>query len=200
VAVAAVIAAYCIGGIPVGLLLARGRGIDLRQVGSGNIGATNVYRALGAKYSLLGFVLDVLKGVVPVLVAGHLLRVGDWWVGGAGLAAVVGHCFSPYLRLKGGKGVSTSLGVALALHWPAALIALGVWLPLMAVTRTVSFSSLIGLAAAPMAAAILGAPAPVAVPLALAAILCIPLHHENIQRLLSGTEHRFGRRKEDQST
>jgi glycerol-3-phosphate acyltransferase PlsY len=192
----AAIAGYLVGGIPVGLLIARARGVDLRQVGSGNIGATNLFRAVGAKYGLLGFALDVLKGFVPALLASRPLHLTGWALGAVALAAVVGHCFSPYLRFSGGKGVAPSLGVVLALHWPAGVMGLAVWILVMLASRMVSLGSIIALIVAPVSAAAMGASGPEAWALAAGAILCIVLHHENIGRLLSGKEHRFGTRKE----
>ncbi len=124
-----ILAAYLIGAIPFGLLIGRLRGMDIRQAGSGNIGATNVARLLGARWGALAFALDVLKGLIPVLVAGRALEPfvpsaptpAPWWLYPVwltvGLACVVGHILPVYLRLRGGKGVSTSLGVVLGL-WP----------------------------------------------------------------------------------
>jgi glycerol-3-phosphate acyltransferase PlsY len=137
-AVATVAGSYLIGGIPIGLLIARSRGVDLRKIGSGNIGATNVFRALGAKLGLLSFALDVLKGFLPPLLAARALGVTGWALGAAGMATVVGHCFSPYLRFAGGKGVATSLGIALALYWPAGAFPFALWIAITAVTRYVS--------------------------------------------------------------
>ncbi|MGQ9732161.1 MAG: glycerol-3-phosphate 1-O-acyltransferase PlsY, partial [Candidatus Zipacnadales bacterium] len=189
----AIISCYLIGGVPVGVLLARSRRIDLRKVGSGNIGATNVFRALGIKMGVLSFLLDTLKGFLPVMVAGRLIGLTDWVWGACAVATVIGHCFSPYLGLTGGKGVATSLGIALALFWPSGVIPFALWIVLLALTRYVSFASIVGLTAAPIVGAILGASDAVMVAMGCATILAVVRHHENIARLLAGTENRLGR-------
>jgi glycerol-3-phosphate acyltransferase PlsY len=185
---------YLLGGIPVGVLIARSQGVDLRKVGSGNIGATNLFRALGAKWGLIGFALDTLKGFIPVLACAKLGLTG-WALGAAGLAAVVGHCFTPYLRFAGGKGVATSLGVAFALYWPAGLVPLLVWIAVTAVWRYVSLGSVVALPTAPVIAALLGAPGPLVAAMGAAAVLCVTRHISNLERLVKGTESRLGSRK-----
>jgi len=193
--VLAVVGCYLIGGIPVGVLIARSRGVDLRKVGSGNIGATNLFRALGVRYGLLGFALDTLKGYLPVAVAGAALNLSGWALGATAIATVVGHCYSPYLRFSGGKGVATSLGIALALYWPAGAFPFALWITITAVTRYVSLGSVMALTAAPVLAALLGAPGPLVAAMGCATILCVTRHVENLERLLKGTENRFGSRK-----
>jgi len=195
VAVLAIVGCYLTGGIPVGILIARSRGVDLRKVGSGNIGATNLFRALGAKYGVLGFALDTLKGFVPVTLAGAVLHLAGWSLGAAALATVLGHCYSPYLRFTGGKGVATSLGIALALYWPAGAFPFALWITITAVTRYVSLGSVIALTAAPVLASLLGAPGPLVAAMGCATILCVTRHVENLERLLKGTESRFGGKK-----
>lgn len=190
---------YLIGGIPVGVLLARSRGVDLRKVGSGNIGATNLFRALGLKYGLLGFALDTLKGLVPVALCRSALSVSDRTLAVAGFAAVFGHCFSPYLRFRGGRGVATSLGIALALYWPAGALPFLAWLAVTASTRYVSLGSVIALVLAPLVGAALGASDPFVVALAAASILSIMRHVENIDRLVRGTENRLGSARSSQA-
>lgn len=149
---AAVVTAYLFGGIPIGLLVGRAHGIaDIRQHGSGNIGASNVLRLLGAKLGLMVWLLDVLKGYLPVALATYLLHLEGWWVAAAAMAAIAGHCFSPYLRLTGGKGVSTSLGVIIGLDWRAGLICFAAWIIVVALSRYISLGSMVGSAlAAPM--------------------------------------------------
>jgi glycerol-3-phosphate acyltransferase PlsY len=191
-AVAAILASYLIGGIPIGLLIAQSRGVDLRKIGSGNIGATNVFRALGAKLGLLSFALDVLKGFLPPLLAAKALGVTGWALGAAGLATVVGHCFSPYLRFAGGKGVATSLGIALALYWPAGAFPFALWIVITALTRYVSLGSVIALTSAPVLAAVMGAPGPLVAAMGCATVLSVTRHVGNLERLLKGTESRFG--------
>lgn len=177
-----------------GVLIARAHGIDLRKVGSGNIGATNLFRALGAKWGLIGFALDTLKGLLPTLCCAWLGLHG-WALGAPAVALVVGHCYSPYLRFAGGKGVATSLGVALALFWPAGLIPFLLWIGVTAVSRYVSLGSVVALPTAPVIAALLGASGPEVAAMAVAAVLCVVRHAENLERLVQGTENRLGRRK-----
>jgi glycerol-3-phosphate acyltransferase PlsY len=203
--VAAIVGAYLLGAVPFAFLLARAHGRDLRTIGSGNLGATNLARALGRKWGYFCFALDVLKGLVPMVLAGALLVVPDspahlaLWLA-VGVAAIAGHVFPIYLGFKGGKGVATSFGVALGL-WPyftiCALVALLVWLAVLFVWRYVSLASLCASLAFPLALmiGILVAPgwdAAALWPLLVAAIL-IPLlvilrHRDNIQRLRAGTE------------
>ena len=145
----AIIAAYLLGSIPFGLLIAKAHGKDLRSIGSGNIGATNVSRALGRKWAYFCFVLDVLKGLIPML-ATMLIAEPDsvlklWLWLAVGCAAIVGHIFPIYLKFKGGKGVATSFGVALGL-WPyytiCVLLAFGVWVVVVLIWRYVSLASI----------------------------------------------------------
>lgn len=191
--------AYLIGGIPVGLVVGLARGVDVRRVGSGNIGATNVIRGVGAGLGALVFIIDVLKGVAAVSLA-RALGAEDWLVGMAGLFAVLGHSYSPYLAFKGGKGVATSLGVALGLSWLPALIAFGLWLVVVLPTRYVSLGSIIGAAAMPVLLYVFQPGQPdLVVPMAALAIIVIGRHNENIERLLRGQEHRFGAPRPDAS-
>ena len=191
--VAAIAASYLIGGLPVGVLIGKSRGIDIRQHGSGNIGATNVLRVLGVKLGLLAFALDVLKGAMPVL-AGSALGLQGWALYGCGIAAVVGHCYSPYLRFAGGKAVATGLGVLLGFNWLAGVICFGIWIVLTATTRYVSLASMVAYAAAPLTAWLLGGNLPLILALGLLAVLSIYRHRENIQRLRAGTESKIGKR------
>lgn len=188
-------AAYLLGGIPVGLIVARRvAGIDVREHGSSNIGATNVYRVVGARAGALVWVLDVLKGVAPTIGAAHLgLHTG--WCVLAGLAAVVGHSFSPFLRFRGGKGAATSFGVMLGVMWPVAACNVVLWLGLVAITRYVSVATIVSAAAmTPLTLVLFSGDTPRLVLAILAGTLTILRHRSNIQRLLNGTEHRFGQR------
>lgn len=188
-------ASFLLGAIPWGYLAGKAAaGIDLRTVGSGGTGATNVLRTLGPRLSALVFVLDFVKGVVPVLAA-RTLGVAPEWAGAAAVAAVAGHCWSPFIAFKGGKGVATGAGAAIALAPPVLLV-----LPVMAAvvwaTRYVSLGSLVaaGLAALLSAAlAMTGRLAPSAA-YAIAAIAAIIVirHEGNIRRLLSGSERQIG--------
>lgn len=182
-------AAYLLGSIPTGLLLGKLYGIDVRQQGSGNIGATNLYRTVGRKVGVLTLVGDCLKGLVPVLFARHFVPAGELaaWVG---LAAFCGHVFSVFLKFKGGKGVATALGVFLALAPLAVLGALGLFILLMLKWRYVSLGSIGAAALMPLVVAFQGEKVLTVVTL-LISLVVIARHHENIRRLLSGTENRF---------
>lgn len=208
-----IIGAYLLGSVPFGLLIARRQGVDLRTVGSGNIGATNVLRALGRKWGIFCFVLDVCKGFVPMVLV-PLLGLSDsnatddqligWLTVGA--AAVLGHIFPIYLGFKGGKGVATSLGVVLGL-WPyltlCGIAAFAVWLITLKIWRYVSLASVLAAGSFPVILLIaillhknwtfqnLWPLFLVAVPMPL---LVIFRHRENIRRIRAGTEHKIGRK------
>ena len=194
--------AYGLGSTPWGYLIARSRGMDIRQHGSGNIGATNVRRVLGKKWGILCFVLDFLKGLLAVLVVGM-------WLGGklpigaelgrllAAGAAVGGHVWPVWLGFKGGKGVATSVGALLAVSWPGVLAALVVWLLVFRLSRYVSLASLSAALALPagfIADALWRGQSPwqpTLVLLALLTLLIFVRHRSNVKRLLQGTEYRF---------
>ena len=183
---------YLLGSIPFGLLLARAQGIDLRQVGSGNIGATNVLRTGNKGLAAATLLLDAGKGFLAV----WLLREwGDLETASAmiGSAAFLGHLFPVWLGFKGGKGVATLLGVALALD-PLFALAFGiVWLGIAASTRYSSLAGMLGAVAIPVAAALLGRPN--LVPwLAAMVVVLLWKHRENIARLRAGTESRIGQK------
>jgi glycerol-3-phosphate acyltransferase PlsY len=212
--VPAVIGAYLLGSIPFGLLIAKAHGKDLRSIGSGNIGATNVSRALGRKWAYLCFVLDALKGMVPMLVTLSLTKplstpsqtekvILLWLWLAIGCGAILGHIFPIYVKFKGGKGVATSFGVALGL-WPyytiCALFAIAIWIVVVLIWRYVSLSSIAASVTFPIVLilAIILRPSWEFAglwPLLIAAI-AIPLmviirHRENIKRLLAGTESKI---------
>jgi glycerol-3-phosphate acyltransferase PlsY len=181
---------YLLGAIPFGLFFAWVSGAgDVRKIGSGNIGATNVLRT-GKKWAAAAtLVADGAKGAAAVLIARHLLPAGTEVIAAAG--AVLGHIFPVWLRFKGGKGVATFLGVSLALYWVAGLAVAATWLLMAVGFRISSLSALIAVASAPFFFWLTGhaAYAPVA---ALLALLVIVMHHANIRRLLNGTEPRIG--------
>ena len=183
-------AAYLLGSIPTGLLLGKLYGIDVRQEGSGNIGATNLYRTVGRRVGVLTLVGDCLKGLVPVLAAHYYAPAMDLaaWVG---LAAFCGHVFSVFLRFKGGKGVATALGVFLALSPLAVVIALAVFLVLVLKWRYVSLGSVAAAAVMPLAVYVLHGSRAMLVVTALVAVIVIVRHHANIKRLVDGTENKF---------
>lgn len=196
----AFVLAYLIGATPIGLAVSLLLGTDVRTVGSGNIGATNVLRAHGPKIGLGVFIADVLKGVAAVAVCAAFGLEGILLSMGA-LFAVLGHCFSVFIAFDGGKGVATSLGTVLMLSPAAAGIAFVVWLVIVLPTRIVSAASLAGATALPVAFYALNTDAPeAAVPLAALALVVIGRHHENISRLLRGEENRFGSKTIEEST
>jgi acyl phosphate:glycerol-3-phosphate acyltransferase len=186
-----VICAYLIGSIPTGLLLAKAfGGVDIRSAGSGNIGATNVYRTMGRKVGLLTLLGDCLKGVIPVVIAKSLgLPVA--WVALVGLAAFLGHVYTVFLGFKGGKGVATALGVFLAASPWAVLVVLVVFSLVLYKWRYVSLASITAAALMPSLVALLSKqPALVGMTLVIAAIVIFK-HRENIKRLKAGTENKF---------
>jgi glycerol-3-phosphate acyltransferase PlsY len=189
---------YLVGSVPTGYLLGRSRGLDIRQLGSGNIGATNVWRVMGRNWGLVAFACDFLKGFLPLYLVRTLgfPETSSWLVALllviCGLAAIIGHNYTPWLGFKGGKGIATSAGVLAALMPPVLAVALSLWIIATLITRTVSIGSI--LAAASLA------------PLAyffypgnwiyfglacLAGLLAVWRHRSNIQRLLAGTESRI---------
>lgn len=185
------------GSIPFGFLAGRSmQGIDLRTVGSGGTGATNVLRTLGKKASATVLILDFLKGLVPVLAA-RWLGVGEWWVAAVAVATVIGHCWSPFIGFKGGKGVATGGGAAIAL-FPPVLLVVPVILLIIWRTRYVSLGSLVGagLAVVLAVAFAIAGPLPWAFAVAIAAIAAIIVyrHRENIDRLRTGSERKLGQR------
>ncbi|MEO6093031.1 MAG: glycerol-3-phosphate 1-O-acyltransferase PlsY [Novosphingobium sp.] len=182
---------YALGSIPFGVILTRATGAgDLRAIGSGNIGATNVLRTGRKGLAAATLLLDMAKGLAAVLIAWR-------WFPDAGAAAaigaLVGHCFPVWLKFRGGKGVATMMGVALGLAWPVGLAYAAAWLGLLAVTRISSLAGMGAAVVAPLAALLLGH-AELAPVLAAMALIVVVLHHENIARLLAGTEPRLGKR------
>lgn len=189
---AAVVIGYLLGSIPFGLLLTRAAGLgDIRQTGSGNIGATNVLRTGRKDVAAATLLLDGGKGAVAVLALA--VSAGPVPALLAGIAAVAGHCTSPWVGFKGGKGVATALGVVLAWSWPAGLVCLLVWLAAAFLSKRSSVGSLAAMAAAPVLLWWLAGPETALAGLAVAAIT-IGRHHGNIVRLIAGTEPRIGQK------
>ncbi|HET6609638.1 MAG TPA: glycerol-3-phosphate 1-O-acyltransferase PlsY [Rhodopila sp.] len=184
---------YLLGSIPFGLLLTKAAGLgDIRSIGSGSIGATNVLRT-GKKWLAGGtVVLDALKGVAAVLIAREY--AGESVALLAGLAAVLGHLFPVWLRFKGGKGVATGLAVLLTTAWPVGVTACVVWLVAFAITRISSVGGLAAFASAPLAAVVIGNLGAFKLSLTIAVLVYVR-HQANIRRLLAGQEPRVGRRK-----
>jgi glycerol-3-phosphate acyltransferase PlsY len=197
--------AYLLGSIPTGFLVGKARGIDIRTVGSGNIGATNVLRILGRPAGISVLVTDALKGWLAVEVAARL--VGGWvypdagpveveWFRiSAGISAILGHNYTCWLHFKGGKGIATSAGVLTALVPIPLLIILSVWIILFVLTRYVSLASIAASFTLPFATLIMGGSLRMILVTAGMAILAIYKHKTNIKRLVEGTENRFGGNK-----
>lgn len=184
------VAAYLLGSVPTGLLLGKLCGVDVRREGSGNIGATNLYRTVGRWVGVATLVGDSLKGAVPVLLVGQYLHSPGFaaWVG---LAAFCGHVFSLFLRFRGGKGVATALGVFLVLSPLAVAFALALFVGLMLVWRYVSLGSIMAAALMPLTVTLLGGGRDLVLVTLIISLVVIVKHHENIRRLLAGTENRF---------
>jgi len=186
----ALAAGYLLGSIPFGLILTRLTGAgDLRSIGSGNIGATNVLRTGRKGLAAATLLFDLAKGAVAVVLARHFAGDGAAALGGA--AAVLGHCFPVWLRYKGGKGVATLMGVALGLAWPIGLAYAVVWLGMLAITRISSLGGMSAAVVAPFAALAQGMRFEAAVLAGLTALV-LWLHRANIGRLREGTEPRVG--------
>ncbi len=201
-ALAALVPAYLLGAIPFGLLIGKARGVDVREVGSRNIGATNVFRCVGAGWGVLAFALDLLKGVGGVWCAAIPLLWGAAWGAGDGLllrvlcgtAAMLGHIFPIWLGFRGGKGVSTALGLLLGVAPLAGVIGFGCWLAVFGIGRFVSLASC--LAAVAVGATVwtpLYAERPLwfAILITALAVLAIVKHRANLARLVRGQENRF---------
>ena len=189
------LASYLLGAIPTSYLVVRlVKRQDLRRLGSGNLGATNLYRTLGWRYALPVGAFDLLKGAVPVVLFGPRAGGGELVPLVLGMAALLGHVFSVFVRFRGGKGVATGAGIVLGLAPWAFLAALGVWALVVVLSGYVSLASIVAAVLLPPAVYLL---APERRPLlwlfAALAGLIVFLHRANIKRLLSGTEHRFGR-------
>ena len=197
--------AYFVGSLPIGLIVGRlAAGIDVREHGSGNIGATNVWRTLTEKcgrfwgnlYGAIVWTADVCKGLLPVLAAYPYLAHNSWATVLAGICSILGHNFSPFLRFKGGKGVATSLGVAFGLSWQAGVIGFGLWFVVLAATRYISVASIVGTAAGALSIWLFNHEGlPYGVFGALATVFVVVKHRPNMKRLRAGTEPKIGERK-----
>jgi acyl phosphate:glycerol-3-phosphate acyltransferase len=190
--VLALVFGYLLGSIPFGLLITRAAGLgDVRNIGSGNIGATNVLRTGNKGLAAATLLLDALKGTAAVLIAGHFApELGLW----AGLGAFFGHLFPVWLGFKGGKGVATYLGVLIALAWQVALIFAVVWLAMAFLFRYSSLAALTAAIVVPIALYVLSTPE-IAGLFALMSLIVIIKHRANITRLLAGTENKIGARE-----
>ena len=192
---------YLIGSIPFGLLLTRAAGMgDVRNIGSGNIGATNVLRTGNKKLAAATVLLDAAKGALPVVIAGMIYALDGTGQeralaqGVAAVAAVAGHCWTPWLRFRGGKGFATAAGVLLALAWPAMLVCAAIWALTLYLSRISSVSSMTTVVLSPLVAWALGYPQVVWPLVAIAGIVLIQ-HRANIGRLMRGEEPKVGAKK-----
>jgi glycerol-3-phosphate acyltransferase PlsY len=196
------VGAYLFGSIPFGVIVGRAwRGIDVRKFGSGNIGASNVLRVLGPGPAAAVFIGDLLKGYAPVA-AGRMLLAKwgtpelDLWLLPLGLAPIIGHSFSVFLRFSGGRAVTTACGVLFALAWPAAVIGLAIWGLVIAITRYISAASIVAAISVPVYMLLSGKRWEWLVFWSAVALLVILRHIPNIKRLLAGTETKIGERVE----
>lgn len=196
----AIIASYLLGAIPTAYWVVRAvKGIDLRTVGSGNLGATNLFRVMGWKYAIPVGIFDTLKGAIPVAVFAPMAQLGELGAAGLGMVAVLGHVFSVFVGFKGGKGVATGGGVILGLAPWAFLVALGIWIVVVRLTGFVSLGSVVSALSLPAAILILHPERShdlVAV-IAVLVLVVLWMHRANIRRLMTGTENRFGRDRSD---
>ena len=186
---------YLVAAVPTGVVLTRLMGLeDVRSRGSGNIGATNVYRVAGKLPGILTLLGDILKGFLPLLAVKYWLAPTPLQLGVAGVVAIVGHCYPVYLRFKGGKGVATALGIFLVLD-PQALLGGGlVFLAAVALTRYISLGSVLAAIAVPLFTLLFGRSLPVTLSACAIGALIVWRHRDNLRRLLDGTENRFGAR------
>jgi glycerol-3-phosphate acyltransferase PlsY len=190
--IAALAFGYLLGSIPFGIIITRLAGTqDIRAIGSGSIGATNVLRTGRKGLAAATLIADVIKGTAAVIVA-------SWWCGAecgliAGLGAFLGHLFPVWLKFKGGKGIATGLGILLAVSWKAAIAVMVIWLAVAAASRYSSVASLIACAAAPVILWFIGTPSQALLFLVLA-VLAFIMHRSNIVRLMNGTEGRIGQK------
>lgn len=186
---------YVLGSVPTGILVGRVRGVDVRQVGSGNIGTANVLRAAGKWAAVATLVGDMVKGLLPVLIS-RAFTENAWVLAGVALAAVVGHCWPVFLRFKGGKGVATGAGTSIGL---APLVGLGLfafWWAVVLVSRYTSLGAIAVVVASPIAFFLSGQPLPYVLYTLVGGALVLWRHRENARSLLSGTERKVGEKRE----
>jgi glycerol-3-phosphate acyltransferase PlsY len=200
----AAVVAYLLGSIPTGYLMGRVRGIDIRQVGSGNIGATNAFRTLGTAAGILVLALDGFKGYVAchwvaplayvlfVSPDGSFPEARQYLAVLTGLAAIVGHIYTCWLHFRGGKGIATTAGVFVALAFQAVLVTIGAWTAVFAISRYVSLASIAAAVCLPIMVLLMKGSALTVFLTATVSLLALFKHKGNMQRLLNGTEHRFG--------
>ena len=190
----AILPFYLLGVFPSGIILARMRGVDITKVGSGNVGATNVARTLGKRAGVVTLLMDLGKGLLAVLVASWVSPFG-WYLTGASVAVVCGHCFSIPPWLKGGKGVATALGVMLGLAPSVAVAAIVVFIGLFAPFRVVSLASIAAAITAPLYSLVSNQPDHISAALVVMSGVVIYRHRENITRIIEGREPKFSSSK-----
>jgi glycerol-3-phosphate acyltransferase PlsY len=190
-----IIFGYFFGSIPFSYLIPKAKGIDIRKVGSGNVGGTNVIRALGPKFGLLASILDLLKAAIPVYLATKILPF-DWQIASVAIVPVLGHIFPPWLGFKGGKGVGCTIGVLFVLlSWKHFLILLSIWLIVIAIFQIMSVASLLMTSWLPLFMAYFSYPLPYYYLTLALAILIWWAHQENLKRIKEGVEPKFKFRK-----
>ncbi len=193
------LSAYLLGAIPTAYLFGKAKkGIDIREHGSGNVGATNAFRVLGKLPGILVLVIDVAKGAVAVTLLPQLIKpitplAYSWLPALLGILAIAGHIWTPFLRFKGGKGVATSLGVFLFLDPVSTLIALGVWIASLLLFRYVSVSSILAAITLPIAIVSFLRPFPIVLISSIDCIIICYMHKSNLRKLLLGTEKKIGK-------
>lgn len=184
---------FLVGSIPVGLIVAKLKGVDLRKVGSGNIGATNVLRTMGKKPALITLAGDMLKGLIPVFISGYILD-DPLYSGIVGLAAILGHDFSIFLKFRGGKGVATSIGVILAYSPLVSVLTVLVWIIVVFMTRYSSMGAIVSFMLLPLNIYVFDYSNERFLISIFITLLILFKHRENIGRLLSGREPKIGER------
>ncbi len=191
-----ILGGYLMGSVPTGFLAGRAWGVDVRRVGSGNIGMANVLRAAGKWPALITLLGDMLKGFVPVFAA-RLLTENDWVVAAVALAAVVGHCWPVFLRFKGGKAVATGAGTAIGLAPVVGLGLFAFWWAVVLLSRYTSLGAIAVMLVSPFAFALTGQPLPYVLYTVVGGALVLYRHRENARALLAGTERKVGQKAEE---
>lgn len=189
--------AFFFGAIPWGYILGKAKGIDIRKTGSGNIGATNVMRTLGKKEAAITLLLDISKGFIPVMIVRLFPAYGEnqFLLGSVGVLAILGHCFTPFLKFKGGKGVATSIGVLLAYTPLSGVITVIIWLITVKTTRISSLGALVSFTLLPLVVYILNYSYTAVGFASLFTIIIYLRHISNIKRLIKGVEPKIGEKK-----
>ena len=191
-----VLGGYVLGSVPTGILVGRAWGVDIRQLGSGNIGMANVLRSVGKKAAAVTMLGDMLKGLVPV-VAAHLLTGNEWVVAAVALAAVVGHCWPVFLRFKGGKGVATGAGTSIGLVPVVGLALFAFWWAVVLVSKYTSLGAIAVMLVSPVVFLLSGQPAPYVLYTVVGGALVLWRHRENARALVKGTERKIGEDAEE---